>query len=124
MNAAPHPQPLSPEGRGEKKLESAVLPLPLAREVESAYQRFESAWRAGERPLIEDHLRSLPARSKGELPVIPVDKRSAEIGAVKIGLSRRGIERVRPDQAHTGTDTRTARNCPPDNAACFRAWVA
>ena len=30
--------------------QSAALPLPLAREVEAAYQRFESAWRAGQRP--------------------------------------------------------------------------
>src|SRR5439155_25350042 len=37
-----------------------ALPLPLARQVEAAYQRFESAVRAGQRPLIEDHLGSLP----------------------------------------------------------------
>jgi 5'-nucleotidase len=32
---------------------------------------------------IMDHLRSLPVRSKGELPVIPVDERAAEVRAVK-----------------------------------------
>ena len=37
-----------------------VLPLPLARQVEEAYQRFEAAWRAGQRPPIEDHLGGLP----------------------------------------------------------------
>jgi 5'-nucleotidase len=33
---------------------------------------------------IMDHLRSLPAR-KGELPVIPVDDRAAEVRAIKVG---------------------------------------
>jgi 5'-nucleotidase len=30
-----------------------------------------------------DHLRSLPAKKKGELPVIPVDERAAEVRAIK-----------------------------------------
>jgi 5'-nucleotidase/UDP-sugar diphosphatase len=34
---------------------------------------------------IMDHLRSLPVKSKGELPVIPVDERAAEVRAVKVG---------------------------------------
>jgi 5'-nucleotidase / UDP-sugar diphosphatase len=34
---------------------------------------------------IMDHLRSLPAKSKGELPVIPVDERAAEVRAIKVG---------------------------------------
>jgi 5'-nucleotidase / UDP-sugar diphosphatase len=34
---------------------------------------------------IMDHLRSLPVKSKGELPVIPVDERAAEIRAIKVG---------------------------------------
>ena len=33
---------------------------------------------------IMDHLRSLPAK-KGELPVIPVDERAAEVRAIKAG---------------------------------------
>ena len=33
---------------------------------------------------IMDHLRSLPAKSKGELPVIPVDARAAEVRAIKV----------------------------------------
>lgn len=33
---------------------------------------------------IMDHLRSLPVKSKGELPVIPVDKRAAEVRAIKV----------------------------------------
>jgi 5'-nucleotidase / UDP-sugar diphosphatase len=34
---------------------------------------------------IMDHLRSLPAKSKGELPVIPIDDRAAEVRAIKAG---------------------------------------
>ncbi|HTP61801.1 MAG TPA: 5'-nucleotidase C-terminal domain-containing protein [Burkholderiales bacterium] len=34
---------------------------------------------------IMDHLRSLPVKSKGELPVIPVDGRAAEVRAIKVG---------------------------------------
>jgi 5'-nucleotidase len=33
---------------------------------------------------IMDHLRSLPVRNKGELPVIPVDARAAEVRAIKV----------------------------------------
>jgi 5'-nucleotidase/UDP-sugar diphosphatase len=34
---------------------------------------------------ITEHLRSLPAKSKGELPTIPVDRRAAEVRAIKVG---------------------------------------
>nr|WP_294528145.1 bifunctional UDP-sugar hydrolase/5'-nucleotidase [uncultured Rhodopila sp.] len=34
---------------------------------------------------IMDHLRSLPAAGPGELPVIPVDERAAEVRAIKLG---------------------------------------
>ncbi|NTU48893.1 MAG: hypothetical protein HGA84_07825, partial [Syntrophobacteraceae bacterium] len=34
---------------------------------------------------IMDHLRSLPVKSKGQLPTIPVDERAAEIRAIKAG---------------------------------------
>jgi 5'-nucleotidase len=34
---------------------------------------------------IMDHLRSLPVKSAGELPVIPVDERAAEVRAIKVG---------------------------------------
>jgi 5'-nucleotidase len=34
---------------------------------------------------IMDHLRSLPVKNKGELPVIPVDERAAEVRAIKEG---------------------------------------
>jgi serine/threonine protein kinase/formylglycine-generating enzyme required for sulfatase activity len=45
-------------------LKSDALPLPLARQIEAAYQRFASACRTGERPLIEDHLGNLPASAR------------------------------------------------------------
>jgi 5'-nucleotidase len=34
---------------------------------------------------IMDHLRSLPVKNKGELPVIPADERAAEVRAIKVG---------------------------------------
>jgi 5'-nucleotidase len=34
---------------------------------------------------IMDHLRNLPIKNKGELPVIPVDARAAEVRAIKVG---------------------------------------
>lgn len=34
---------------------------------------------------IMDHLRNLPVKTKGELPVIPVDERAAETRAIKVG---------------------------------------
>jgi 5'-nucleotidase len=34
---------------------------------------------------IMDHLRSLPVKNKGKLPVIPVDERAAEVRAIKVG---------------------------------------
>ena len=48
------------------------------------------SWMArGRRPhgwqAIMDHLRSLPVRNMGELPVIPVDERAAEVRAIKEG---------------------------------------
>jgi len=32
---------------------------------------------------IMDHLRSLPVKNKGELPMIPVDERAGEVRAIK-----------------------------------------
>jgi 5'-nucleotidase / UDP-sugar diphosphatase len=34
---------------------------------------------------IMDHLRNLPVKNKGDLPVIPVDERAAEVRAMKVG---------------------------------------
>ena len=34
---------------------------------------------------IMDHLRNLPVKNKGELPIIPVDERAAEVRGIKLG---------------------------------------
>jgi len=34
---------------------------------------------------IMDHMRKLPVKFRGELPVIPVDERAAEVRAIKAG---------------------------------------
>jgi 5'-nucleotidase len=34
---------------------------------------------------IMDHLRALPVKTAGELPMIPVDERAAEVRAIKAG---------------------------------------
>jgi len=31
-----------------------------------------------------DHLRNLPVKTRGELPVIPLDARAAEVRAIKV----------------------------------------
>jgi len=43
-------------------------------------ERETKEWQA-----LMDHLRSLPVKKKGELPVIPVDARAAEVRAIKAG---------------------------------------
>jgi 5'-nucleotidase/UDP-sugar diphosphatase len=43
-----------------------------------------AVWEIKEWQAIMDHLRSLPVKSKGELPTIPVDERAAEIRAIKV----------------------------------------
>jgi len=50
----------------------------VARATGNGAPREIKEWQA-----IMDHLRSLPAKSKGELPVIPVDARAAEVRAIK-----------------------------------------
>src|SRR5204862_5124048 len=66
------------------------LPLPLARQVEATYQRFESAWRAGQRPLIEDHLGSLPEPARAVL--LP------ELLELELSCRRRAGETVHPEE--------------------------
>jgi hypothetical protein len=34
---------------------------------------------------IMDYIRSLPVKTKGELPMIPVDERASEVRAIKVG---------------------------------------
>src|SRR5262245_47235077 len=71
-------------------VESAALPLPLARELEAAYHRFESAWRAGQRPLIEDHLSSLPESARSAL--LP------ELLELELSCRRRASETLCPEE--------------------------
>ena len=65
-----------------------------------------------------DHLRSLPAR-KGELPVIPVDERAAEVRAIKARYKI--ISNGEPRGNRRGN--RASREVFPSRAlgsACFR----
>jgi 5'-nucleotidase/UDP-sugar diphosphatase len=52
----------------------------VATSVEKGAVREIKEWQA-----IMDYLRSLPAKTKGELPTIPVDDRAAEVRAIKAG---------------------------------------
>jgi eukaryotic-like serine/threonine-protein kinase len=72
------------------RMASAALPLPLARQVEAAYQRFESAWRAGQRPPIEDHLAGLPGPARTML--------LRELLELELSYRRRAGETVRPEE--------------------------
>jgi 5'-nucleotidase / UDP-sugar diphosphatase len=66
-----------------------LLPPPGTTDVSSV--DVETGQHAGreikEWQAIMDHLRSLPVKSKGELPVIPVDERAEEVRAIKVGGS-------------------------------------
>ena len=79
------------EGRGTRRRRATdtpyLLPPPgtvdknsVATGAEKGAVREIKEWQA-----IMDHLRSLPAESKGELPMIPVDERAAEVRAIKAG---------------------------------------
>src|SRR5207249_4130640 len=63
---------------------------PLARQVEAVYQRFESALGAGQRPLIEDHLGSLPEPAR--IALLP------ELLELELSCRRRAGELVRPEE--------------------------
>ena len=52
----------------------------IAKEQGKGTPREIKEWQA-----IMDHLRKLPVKSKGELPLIPVDARAAEVRAIKLG---------------------------------------
>jgi 5'-nucleotidase len=52
----------------------------VAKAAGSGAPREIKEWQA-----IMDYLRSLPVKAKGELPVIPVDARAAEVRAIKVG---------------------------------------
>jgi len=57
-----------------------VDPASVATSANAAGSREIKEWQA-----IMDYLRDLPVARKGELPVIPVDARAAEVRAVKVG---------------------------------------
>ena len=63
-------QLMAPAGTTDKESLATVSEKGAVREIKE--------WQA-----IMDHLRSLPVKSKGELPVIPVDERAAEVRAIK-----------------------------------------
>jgi 5'-nucleotidase/UDP-sugar diphosphatase len=66
------PDLLPPPGKLDKRSVATGGKKKAAREIKE--------WQA-----IMDHLRSLPVKNKGDLPVIPVDKRAAEVRAIKAG---------------------------------------
>ena len=66
------PDLLSPPGKTDRKSVVTGGKNKAAREIKE--------WQA-----IMDHLRTLPVKNKGELPVLPVDERAAEVRAIKEG---------------------------------------
>ena len=64
------PDLLPPQGTTDKDSVAMGAGKDAVREIKE--------WQA-----IMDHLRSLPVKTKGELPVIPVDERAAEVRAIK-----------------------------------------
>jgi 5'-nucleotidase len=55
-------------------------PAGIATSAQNGAPREIKEWQA-----IMDHLRSLPAKNTGELPIIPVDARATEVRAIKAG---------------------------------------
>ncbi len=66
------PDLLAPTGKTDRKSVATGGKNKAAKEIKE--------WQA-----IMDHLRSLPVKKKGDLPVIPVDERAAEVRAIKAG---------------------------------------
>ena len=66
------PDLLGPVGTLDRTSVAAGAGKDAAREIKE--------WQA-----IMDHLRSLPVKTPGELPMIPVDERAAEVRAIKVG---------------------------------------
>jgi 5'-nucleotidase len=66
------PDLLPPPGTLDRSSVAAVTENGTVREIKE--------WQA-----IMDHLRGLPVRNAGELPIIPVDARAAEVRAIKAG---------------------------------------
>jgi 5'-nucleotidase len=66
------PDLLPPSGTVDKSSVATMAGNGAVREIKE--------WQA-----IMDHLRSLPVKSPGELPTIPIDERAAEVRAIKVG---------------------------------------
>ena len=66
------PDLLPPPGTVDKGSVATVVEKGAIREIKE--------WQA-----IMDYLRSLPTQREGELPMIPVDERAAEVRAIKAG---------------------------------------
>jgi 5'-nucleotidase/UDP-sugar diphosphatase len=66
------PDLLAPTGSTDRKSVATGGKNKAAKEIKE--------WQA-----IMDHLRSLPVKKKGDLPMIPVDERAAEVRAIKVG---------------------------------------
>jgi 5'-nucleotidase len=73
----------------EMPRENAGYLLPPPGTIDASSINVETGQHAGreikEWQAIMDHLRNLPVTKAGELPVIPVDERAAEIRAIKVG---------------------------------------
>jgi 5'-nucleotidase len=65
-------QLMLPQGTVDKESVATTTDKGIVREIKE--------WQA-----IMDHLRSLPVKNKGDLPIIPVDERAAEVRAIKVG---------------------------------------
>jgi len=65
------PYMLPPQGMLDRSVIAAVTGKNGVREIKE--------WQA-----IMDHLRKLPAKGKGQLPVVPVDERASEVRAIKV----------------------------------------
>ena len=62
-----------------------LLPPPGTVDKGSVATGADTAREIKEWQAIMDHLRSLPVKSHGELPTIPVDERAAEVRAIRVG---------------------------------------
>ena len=66
------PDLLAPQGTLDRSSVAAATSTGAGREIKE--------WQA-----IMDHLRRLPVKKPGELPIVPVDERAAEVRAIKVG---------------------------------------
>jgi hypothetical protein len=75
---------------GDQPSGTGSLPLSLDQRVDEACDRFEKAWRAGQRPRIEDYVTEAPGPARGML--------LRELLAVEIELRSGGPEKPTPEE--------------------------